>query len=117
MKNKLLIKTRVISKKSIDLSKKLKRNTENQIIKKQFLRAVLSVGANYREAVEAESRKDFTHKLCICKKESREALYWLGLIIYHNKELSSETQKIRKEVNEIFKILSKSIKTLQLTNN
>lgn len=117
MKNKILIKTQEISKRSIDLSRKLKRNTENQIIKKQFLRAVLSIGANYREAVEAESRKDFTHKLCICKKESREALYWLGLIIYHNKELSSETKRLRKEVNEIFKILSKSIKTLQLTNN
>ena len=114
MKKRLLNKTADISKNTINLSKKIPNNPENKIIKKQFLRAVFSIGANYREAVEAESRKDFTHKLCICKKEAREALYWIGLLLYHNKRSKEEIENLQKQIDEVYRIVFKSIKTLKL---
>ncbi|HLC88182.1 MAG TPA: four helix bundle protein [Patescibacteria group bacterium] len=46
----------------------------------QFVRAGTSIGANYCEADGAESRKDFVHKISICKKESKETKYWLRVI-------------------------------------
>ena len=95
MKEKLLKRTFSLSQKAIDLIKTLPRDVVNQVIKKQFLRAITSIGANYREAIEAESRKDFIHKLQIVKKEARESLYWIGLIQYHN-----QTGKKRSQFND-----------------
>lgn len=47
---------------------------------KQFLRSITSVGANVREAVNAQSKLDFIHKLAIAQKECDESLYWLELL-------------------------------------
>ncbi len=114
MKKKLLNKTAEISKNTIKLSRKIPNNQENRIIKNQFLRSVFSIGANYREAIEAESRKDFTHRLCICKKEAKESLYWIELLLYHNKSLTDELKSLETDIDEIYRIIYKSIKTLKL---
>ena len=53
-------------------------NIKNEVtcpIVNQLVRCGTSVGANYFEADDAESRKDFKHKIGLCKKESREAIY------------------------------------------
>ena len=47
----------------------------------QLIRAGTSIGANYREANGASSKKDFQNKIFICKKEAKETLYWLELIV------------------------------------
>lgn len=46
----------------------------------QLIRSASSVGANYAEADDAESKKDFKHKIAICKKESREAKHFLRML-------------------------------------
>ena len=46
----------------------------------QMLQAGTSVGANYEEASAGQTKADFIAKLCIARKESREALFWLRLI-------------------------------------
>lgn len=46
----------------------------------QLVRAGTSVGANYCEADDAESKKDFRHKIGLCRKEARETKYWLRMI-------------------------------------
>lgn len=46
----------------------------------QMVRAATSIGANYCEADDAESKKDFRHKIAICRKEARETKYWLRMI-------------------------------------
>jgi len=111
IKEKLLEKTFEVSKDAIDLMKNLPRDQTNQILKKQFLRAVTSIGANYREAIEAESKKDFIHKLYLSKKEAREAFYWIGLIIHQNKKQKNGLKKITQEIDGLFRIFSSSIKT------
>jgi four helix bundle protein len=46
----------------------------------QLVRAATSIGANYCEADDAESKKDFRHKIALCRKESRETKYWCRMI-------------------------------------
>ncbi len=59
------------------LSRKLPRNSVNFKYADQIIRASGSVGANYIEANEALSKKDFVTRVKICRKESKESAYWL----------------------------------------
>jgi four helix bundle protein len=47
----------------------------------QLVKSGTSVGANYGEADEASSRKDFRHRISICRRESRETQFWLRMIV------------------------------------
>lgn len=58
----------------------LSRNRINNILGGQLLRSGTSVGANYREANHASSRRDFVHKTGIVEKECGESQYWLELM-------------------------------------
>ncbi len=64
------------------------------------------MGANYREACEAESSKDFVHKIRVVLKEARETKYWLKLLLKNNPQLSDEIIKLGKECAELIKIFS-----------
>lgn len=74
------IRTFEFSKKLIKFLKYLSKDHLDQTIITQAIRSGTSIGANYREADGGESKKDFIHKIGICKKEAKETLYWLGLI-------------------------------------
>ena len=70
---------------------------------KQLIRSSGSVGANYIEAEEALSKKDFVVRIKICKKEAKESIYWLELI--EPKETSiKEKQALIQEATELMKI-------------
>jgi four helix bundle protein len=56
----------------IDLAKILPRNAINDELISQIVRSGTSIDANYVEADGAESKKDFRHKIAICKKESKD---------------------------------------------
>ncbi len=74
---------------------------------KQLIRASGSVGANYREANEALSKKDFMMRIKISRKEAKESAYWLRLINETNKlKNSNEAQVLMLEAIELKKILS-----------
>ncbi len=78
-----------------------------------------SVGANYCEATEAESKKDFIHKIGICKKEVKESRHWLRLLARSNPERIKEIREFWKEAQElllIFSKISKSSKVLKIEN-
>ena len=47
----------------------------------QLVRAATSIGANYCEADDSESKKDFRHKIGLCRKEARETKHWLRMIV------------------------------------
>jgi len=64
----------------IEFAKTLERNEINRPLIGQLVSAGTSVGANYMEADGAESKKDFRHKIGICKKESKETKHWLRMI-------------------------------------
>jgi len=67
------------SKKVNYYSRKLSKDIVHFEVLKQLIRAAGSVGANYIEANEALSRKDFLMRIKICRKEIKEARYWLRL--------------------------------------
>ena len=83
----------------------------------QLIRSGTSVGANYCEADDAESKKDFKHKIGICKKESRETKHWLRMIVIACPELKEEARKLwqeAKELNLIFNAINKKLQDQKL---
>jgi four helix bundle protein len=87
--------------------KELPKSITNLEYGKQVVRASGSVGANYIEANEALSKKDFIMRAKICRKEAKEAAYWLRLIIETNDERFAKEGKILwQEAIELKKIFS-----------
>jgi len=78
---------------------------------KQFLRSVTSVGANVREAVNAQSKPYFSHKLSIAQEECDESLYWLELLKETNYISELEFESIYQQNNEVLKIIRSIIIT------
>lgn len=72
----------------------------------QLVRAGTSPGANYGEADEAVSAKDFRYSISICKKEARETKYWLQMIAAAVPELKSRARDLWKEANELHLIFA-----------
>ena len=68
------------------------------------------MGANYCEADCAESRKDFEHKLGICKKEAKETKHWLRMVAKAVPDLKNEAKILWKGSNELQLILISIIK-------
>jgi four helix bundle protein len=94
----------------IEFAKKIPKNVVTLPLISQLVRSGTSVGSNYCEANCAESRKDFEHKLGICKKESRESKHWLRMIAKVAPELKDETKRHWKEANELQLILIAIVK-------
>ena len=67
----------------------------------QFVGAGTSVGANYGEANDAESKKDFRHKIGICRKESKETKFWLRMIAVAEPPLRDEAATLWQEAKEL----------------
>lgn len=76
----------------------------NAEIVKQLTRASTSVGANYIEANEALSKKDFVLRIKICRKEAKEAGYWLKLIEVADTGSRDEREGLLRESTELMKI-------------
>ena len=81
------------------------------VLSKQMLRSGTSIGANVNEAVCAQSKRDFVHKLSIALKETRETLYWLNLLKDSDYIDEKGYQVTYTSCNEIHKILSSIILT------
>lgn len=89
---------------------KLPRSAANQIYARQLIRSSSSVPANYLEAQESLSRKDFIYRLMVCRKEAKESIQWLRLILDVNGQ-SDEFDRLLKEAGEFVKIFSKAVET------
>jgi four helix bundle protein len=68
-------RTAVFAERVIDFAVEVERNAVTLPLITQLVRAATSVGANYCEADDAESKKDFRHKIGLCRKEARETKY------------------------------------------
>ena len=77
---------------------------------KQLIRSSGSVGANYIEANEALSKKDFLMRIKISRKEAKESIYWLRLILETNEVSNKKSiENLIQEAIELKKILSSII--------
>lgn len=104
-------RTKSLAISIIQIVKTINTDLVNKNILSQILRSSSSIGANYNEALECESRDDFIHKLSICKKEANETLYWLDLLRATNSSLTSQIQIIFNETIELVKIFAATIAT------
>ena len=82
MKKDNVIKTKsyLFAVRIVNLYKFLTEEKKEFVMSKQLLRSGTSIGANVREAEQAESKADFIHKLSIALKEANETEYWLDLL-------------------------------------
>ncbi len=90
----------------IDFVRTLPKGPINDQLIGQVIRSGTSIGANYMEADGAESKRDFRHKISICKKEAKETKHWLRMIAHANPEKKDEAEKLWKEAQELTLIFS-----------
>lgn len=108
-KNVILEKSFDFALEIVELFKFLQSNSE-YILSKQLLRSGTSIGENVEEAIAAQSRKDFVHKLSISAKEARESKYWLRLLQKSQLVKLDYTKHINNS-DEILRILKSIIRT------
>jgi len=98
-------RTFLFAKRCRDLMKKIPKNISNFEYAKQLIKSSGSVGANYIEANDSISKKDFSHRIKICRKEAKESRYWLGLLeAGESPELKGEQGELIQEALEMTKI-------------
>lgn len=100
----------------IKFLKTIKSNEEMFVIKNQLIKSATSTAANYRATCRAKSKADFISKLGIVHEEADESVFWLEVIeeLDYN---STELTKLKKESEEILKIVAKSVSTSRLNKN
>ena len=98
----------------INLYKFLKKEHKEFVLSQQIIRSGTSVGALVREAEHAESIKDFIHKLSISLKEINETEYWLDLLFATDFINEKMYQSLKKDCEELLKLLTASVKTSKL---
>jgi len=86
---------------AIRFAKRIKVDSVTRPLISQFVRSATSIGANYCEADDAESRMDFKHKIGICKKEARETKHWLRMIIVVDPRLKDSAKVLWQEAMEL----------------
>ena len=96
-------RTLEFARKARNYVKNLLKNQTNFEIGKQLFRSAGSVGANYIEANEALSKKDFIMRIKICRKEAKESVYWINLS-EPVKEEENICKFLIKEATELMKI-------------
>ncbi len=104
-------KTYAFALSMVELCREVQSQQKEYVITKQLIRSGTAPGALVREAEQAESRKDFIHKLSIALKEIHESDYWLNIMHdtgYINKE---EFKKHNEPCLEIIRILTAIIKS------
>ena len=94
------------AKDSRDFVKQLPRTTSNIEYGKQLIRSSGSQAANYIEANESLSKKDFIFRIKICRKEAKESDLWLNLCDIDNERIELERKNLITEVGELRKIFS-----------
>ena len=97
----------------VNLYKYLCNDKKEFVLSKQLLRSGTSIGANVKEAINAQSRNDFLSKMNISLKEAGEAEYWIELLMateYLNKK---EANSILNDCVEIKKILHSIVKKIK----
>jgi len=98
-------RTLAFAKRVRALVKRLPKTLANVEDGRQFIKASGSVGANYNEANEAISKKDFILRIKICRKEPKESRYWLKLIDTEEEpKLENERQNLEREASELTRI-------------
>ncbi len=114
-KNNIIVdKSFAFALKAVKLYEYLSLDKKEFVLSKQVLRSGTSIGANINEAIEAQSKADFIHKMSISLKEARETEYWLKLLTASG--YINDSDNYLEELGEIIKILVSIVKTSRKNN-
>lgn len=102
-------RTKEFGIKIITFLKILPKNDVNRRLSDQLLRSATSIGANYIEANDALGKKDFLLRNKVSRKEAKETIYWLYMVLTENPALEDKIMILLKETEELRNILSKII--------
>ncbi len=105
-------RTAVFGESVIDFCQSLPANSISAPIINQLVRAGTSIGANYCEADEAESKRDFRHKIALCRKEAKETKYWLRMIAKAAPGQKNLARTLWRETKELHLIFCATIRTV-----
>jgi four helix bundle protein len=84
----------------------IKRTAVNSPLISQLIRSATSIGANYCEADEAGTKKEFTYRISVCNRETRETKYWLRMIVAACPDKKEEARNLWKEADELNRIFA-----------
>jgi len=98
----------------IGFCKNLAQDAISRPLISQIIRSATSIGANYVEANGASSRKDFTNKIYICKKESQETRHWLKMLVECFPEKQEQIKTLMNECHELILIFQKISSSLKM---
>jgi four helix bundle protein len=90
----------------VTFAKRVPRNDVTTPLIRQIVRSGTSVGANYGEADDAVSKRDFRHRIGTSKKESRETKYWLRMIVSAEPAMKPAARILWREAHELYLIFS-----------
>ena len=113
--NLIVVKSMDFAVRCVNLYKHLCSEKNEYVMSKQVYRSGTSIGANIREAVNGQSKADFTAKMSIALKEANETEYWLELLVKTNYLTQAEYENIQKDCGEIARLLIAIVKTSRNT--
>jgi four helix bundle protein len=110
-------RTKRLALRVIRLVAELPRNREGDIIGRQVLKSGTSIGANYREALHASSRKQFLAMVEIALREADETLYWIELIGESGILPPSRLAALQEECSQMVAILAATVQSVRRSRN
>ena len=94
----------------VDFAKTIPVDSVTRRLIEQLVGAGTSIGANYCEADDAVSKKEFRNKIGTCKKEARETKFWIRMIVKAVPELREEAKPLWQEAKELHLIFAKILR-------
>jgi four helix bundle protein len=112
----LKMKSYAFSIRIVRLCQYLNKTKQEYILSRQLLRSGTAIAALIREAEFGQSKADFINKLSVALKEANETAYWLSLLKDTDYIKEDEFVSLKKDCDELIKILVVSIKTAKNRN-
>src|SRR5690349_19093556 len=109
--SRLAARTRAFASAVVALVEELPRSRSADVVGLQLLRSGTSVGANYRAACRARSRKEFLAKMGIVEEEADESEFWLGVVAEQRLGDAARVRALRDEARQLVAIVVSSIRT------
>jgi four helix bundle protein len=94
-------RTAAFGEQIIRFARKIQLDAVTRSIVDQLVRSGTSIGANYLEAEDGQSKKDFRHKISICRKESKEVRHWLRMITAAVPDVRDDARRLWQEAKEL----------------
>src|SRR3954447_10072596 len=99
-------RTAVFGEQVIGFARSMRLDSVTMPLIKQLVRSGTSIGANYVEADEAGSKKEFSYRISVCRREARETQFWLRMLVAAKPDVKDQARGLWREAKELVLILA-----------